>query len=194
MEGILPFYKLWDCNSMLSHLRGRLIEIIEANVFVSFCTLCLYVLHIILYVFCTLFCDWKGRRSRPFANFYCGLELFCAFYHFSFKWISLWKERNIICIIIVLGARININGILFFFQVKISSAEEFKVVVISEESNCHNAKTLLAFLKCLINNIWQMGVSNETFVAVDQYGDKKCFQVHPISKHSYTVNAQQNSE
>ncbi|XP_066491654.1 nuclear envelope integral membrane protein 2 isoform X3 [Tiliqua scincoides] len=77
-------------------------------------------------------------------------------------------------------------------MVKINSTEVFKVVVISEESNCQNAETLLAFLKCLINNIWQSGVSNETFIAMDQYGDKKCFQVHPTSKQSYTVNAQQN--
>ncbi|XP_053149860.1 nuclear envelope integral membrane protein 2 [Hemicordylus capensis] len=77
-------------------------------------------------------------------------------------------------------------------QVKINSTEMFKVVFISEETNCHNEDTLFAFLKCLYRSTWQSEMSNETILSVDYYGDITCFSVLPTNKVSYTVSAQQN--
>ncbi|KAH0621588.1 hypothetical protein JD844_023051 [Phrynosoma platyrhinos] len=85
--------------------------------------------------------------------------------------------------------------ILNFFlisQVKINSTEIFEVVSVPEEHNCQRSENLFAFLKCLINNIWQPGVSNKVIMSLNQYGDKTCFRIHPLNKAPYTVSAQQN--
>ncbi|KAJ6665230.1 hypothetical protein lerEdw1_004279 [Lerista edwardsae] len=108
------------------------------------------------------------------------------------KMLDVMHSSGSTCYCYIPNKAIHFKNIWSSIQVKINSTEVFKVVVISEESHCQNAETLLAFFKCLINNIWQLGVSNETFIAVDLYGDKKCFQVYPTSKLSYTVNTQQN--
>ncbi|XP_061464194.1 nuclear envelope integral membrane protein 2 isoform X2 [Rhineura floridana] len=87
---------------------------------------------------------------------------------------------------------IHLKNIWSTIQVKINSTEMFKVMSIPEEHNCQNYEHLFAFLKCLINSIWQSDVSNETIISVGQYGDKTCFRVQPRNNVLYTVTAHQN--
>ncbi|KAM3850808.1 nuclear envelope integral membrane protein 2 [Vipera latastei] len=76
-------------------------------------------------------------------------------------------------------------------QVSTNSTGLFQVVYIPDERDCQNSEHLLDFLKCLISNIWQPGVSNQTIISVDQYVGKTCFRIEPTNKILYTVRVQQ---
>ncbi|XP_039178019.1 nuclear envelope integral membrane protein 2 isoform X1 [Crotalus tigris] len=76
-------------------------------------------------------------------------------------------------------------------QVFTNSTGLFQVVYIPDERDCQNSEHLLDFLKCLISNIWQPSVSNQTLITVDQYVGKTCFRIEPTNKILYTVRVQQ---
>ncbi|XP_013929766.1 PREDICTED: nuclear envelope integral membrane protein 2-like, partial [Thamnophis sirtalis] len=75
-------------------------------------------------------------------------------------------------------------------QVSINSTELFQVVYIPNEHECQNSAHFLDFLKCLISNIWQPSVSNQTIITVDQYVGKTCFRIEPTNKVLFTVSVQ----
>ncbi|KAM6459809.1 nuclear envelope integral membrane protein 2 isoform 2-T2 [Liasis olivaceus] len=77
-------------------------------------------------------------------------------------------------------------------KVSINSTGIFKVVFIPDEHDCQNSEYLFDFLKCLINNIWQPSVSNQTIITVDQYVGKTCFRIQSTNKILYTVSVEQN--
>ncbi|XP_015676656.1 nuclear envelope integral membrane protein 2-like [Protobothrops mucrosquamatus] len=76
-------------------------------------------------------------------------------------------------------------------QVFTNSTGLFQVVYIPDERDCQNSEHLLDFLKCLISNIWQPSMSNQTLITVDQYVGKTCFRIEPTNKILYTVRVQQ---
>ncbi|XP_042301913.1 nuclear envelope integral membrane protein 2 isoform X1 [Sceloporus undulatus] len=96
------------------------------------------------------------------------------------------------CFCYIPNGAIHLRNVWSTIQVKINSTEMFEVVSVPEEHNCQRSENLFSFLKCLINNIWQPGVSNKVIMSLDQYGDKTCFRIHPLNKASYTVSARQN--
>ncbi|XP_062974367.1 nuclear envelope integral membrane protein 2 [Elgaria multicarinata webbii] len=108
------------------------------------------------------------------------------------KATNVMSSSESTCFCYIPDGAIHLKNIWSAIQVKINSTEMFGVVSITEEQNCQNSENLFAFLKCLINNIWQSGMSNEITISVDQYGDKTCFRVQPRNKVPYTVIAQQN--
>uniref|UniRef100_A0A8C7DYS5 Nuclear envelope integral membrane protein 2 n=1 Tax=Naja naja TaxID=35670 RepID=A0A8C7DYS5_NAJNA len=78
--------------------------------------------------------------------------------------------------------------------VSINSTELFEVMYIPDEHECQHSEHFLDFLKCLISNIWQPSVSNQTIMIVDQYVGKTCFRIKPTNKVLFTVSVQQKSD
>ncbi|XP_048339425.1 nuclear envelope integral membrane protein 2 [Sphaerodactylus townsendi] len=99
------------------------------------------------------------------------------------------SEPNCYCY--VPNGAIHLKNTWSSIQVKINSTGPFKVAFIPEESRCQSAETLFAFLKCLVQNIWQSGTSNGTAFTVAQYGERTCFRVQPESRDLYTMDIQQ---
>ncbi|XP_054828326.1 nuclear envelope integral membrane protein 2 isoform X2 [Eublepharis macularius] len=52
-------------------------------------------------------------------------------------------------------------------------------------------KNIWSSIQCIIQNIRQSGVSNESIVSVDQYGERTCFRVQLENKMLYTMDVQQ---
>nr|XP_056717537.1 nuclear envelope integral membrane protein 2 [Euleptes europaea] len=99
------------------------------------------------------------------------------------------SESNCYCYIP--NGAIHLKNTWSSIQVKINSTGTFRVASIPEESHCQSAETLFAFLKCVVQNIWQSGTSNETVVTVAQYGERTCFRVQPENNGPYTMDVQQ---
>ncbi|XP_053216405.1 nuclear envelope integral membrane protein 2 isoform X2 [Podarcis raffonei] len=96
------------------------------------------------------------------------------------------------CYCYIPHGKIQLKNIWSTIQVKISSTETFEVMSIPEERNCQSSENLLAFFKCLFNNIWHSGVSNETTISASLYGEKTCFWVQPMNKALFTVHTKLN--
>ncbi|XP_063174134.1 nuclear envelope integral membrane protein 2 [Candoia aspera] len=96
------------------------------------------------------------------------------------------------CFCYIPNGAIHLQNTWSTIQVSINSTGIFKVVSIPDEHDCQNSEYFFDFLKCLINNIWQPSVSNQTIITVDQYVGKTCFRIQPTNKLLYTVNVEQN--
>ncbi|KAJ7345532.1 hypothetical protein JRQ81_001482 [Phrynocephalus forsythii] len=110
----------------------------------------------------------------------------------SLKIMDIMRSSEPDCFCYLPNRSIHLKNIWSTIQVKISSIELVELVSISEEGDCHQSENLFAFLKCLLNNIWQPRASKEIILSVDYYGDNTCFRVQPTNKTPYTVNVQQN--
>ncbi|XP_072835872.2 nuclear envelope integral membrane protein 2 isoform X1 [Pogona vitticeps] len=108
------------------------------------------------------------------------------------KVMDIMRSSEPSCFCYLPNGSLHLKNIWTTIQVKINSIEPVEVVSISEERNCHQSENLFAFLKCLLNNLWQPRVSKETVISVAYYGDKTCLRVQPTNKMPYTVSVQQN--
>ncbi|KAF7245048.1 Nuclear envelope integral membrane protein 2 [Varanus komodoensis] len=120
-------------------------------------------------------------------SFFVCLDNDCKY----LKATDVMRSSESSCFCYVPNGAIHLKNIWSTIQVKINCTEVFEVVSITEELNCQDSEHLFAFLKCLINNVWQMGASKEIIMTVNLYGSKTCFQVQPLKKVLYTVNTQQ---
>ncbi|XP_078235224.1 nuclear envelope integral membrane protein 2-like [Pogona vitticeps] len=105
---------------------------------------------------------------------------------------DIMRSSEPACFCYLPSGSLHLKDIWTTIQVNMNSIEP--VVSISEEFNCQHSENLFAFLKCLLNNLWQpkKKQSKETIMSVAYKGDKMCVRVQPTNKIPYTVSVQQN--
>ncbi|XP_058044565.1 nuclear envelope integral membrane protein 2 isoform X1 [Ahaetulla prasina] len=107
------------------------------------------------------------------------------------KIMKIMHSTESTCFCYIPNGAMYLQNIWSTIQVSINSTELFQVVYIPDERECQNSEHFLDFLKCLISNIWQPSVSNQTIITVDQYVGKTCFRIEPTNKELFTVSVQQ---
>ncbi|XP_075464478.1 nuclear envelope integral membrane protein 2 [Ascaphus truei] len=91
---------------------------------------------------------------------------FCYIPESNIKWLQLWSTVH----------------------VQINSTAVLTVIQQSNALNCNYPENILVYGTCLLQSIWKPIYSNETYINVNQFGERDCFNVKTTNTSAvYTV-------